>query len=135
MNTGRGLRGRALIVDNTDEVLLSLERLLGNAGFETRTTWSGHEALALMQSKPFDVLLVDDYLPDLHIAEFLKKVKLQARKPAVIVMTKGRPLPADLRRFKALGFGTIVDKLDPEQVRRALPVGVRTETVPRAHVN
>jgi CheY-like chemotaxis protein len=135
MNMGRGPNGRALIVDNSEEVLLSLEKLLGNAGFDTRTTWSGHEALALMQSKPFDVLLVDDYLPDLHIAEFLKKVKLQARKPAVIVMIKGRPQPADLRRFKSLGVDTIVDKMDPEQVRRALPAGVRTEAVPRAHLN
>ena len=68
MNSRRGARSRVLIVDNNEDVLNTLDKLLTEEGFDTRTTWSGHEALALIRSQPFDVLLVDDYLADLHEA-------------------------------------------------------------------
>ena len=48
MNSRRGARSRVLIVDNNDDVLNALDKLLTDEGFDTRTTWSGHEALALM---------------------------------------------------------------------------------------
>ena len=62
-------RNRILIVDNNEDCINALDKLLRGEGCETRSTWSGYEALALMQSQLFDVLLVDDYLADLHVAE------------------------------------------------------------------
>jgi len=135
MNSRRDSRSRVLIVDNNEDVLNALDKLLRDEGFDTRTTWSGHEALALMQSRSFDVLLVDDYLADLHVAEFLKRVKLQVKQPAVVVMQKGRPVPTDVRRYGSLGASAVVDKRDPEQVRRALAAGGWTQAPPKAQVN
>jgi CheY-like chemotaxis protein len=135
MNSRQGARNRVLIVDNNEVVLSSLDKLLKDEGFDTRTTWSGHEALALMQSHPFDVLLVDDYIADLHVAEFLKRVKLQVKQPAVVVMQKGQPAPTDVRRYGSLGASAVVDKRDPEQVRRALAAGGWMEAPPKARVN
>ena len=62
---------RVLIVDNNENVLGTLQRVLENTGFDTRTTWSGFEALDLLKTEDFQVLLVDDYLPDLHSSDFL----------------------------------------------------------------
>jgi CheY-like chemotaxis protein len=135
MNSRRDARSRVLIIDNDESVLSSLDKLLREEGFDTRTTWSGHEALALIQSHPFDLLLVDDYIADLHVAEFLKRVKLQVRQPAVIVMRKSKPGPADVRRYGSLGASAVVDKRDPEGVRRALAAAGWTETAPKAQVN
>jgi CheY-like chemotaxis protein len=67
-------RKKILIVDNNEPVRGTIERVLGTAGSDTRTTWSGREALELLGSEEFDVLLVDDYLPDLHCSEFLSRV-------------------------------------------------------------
>lgn len=135
MDSRRGARSRVLIVDNNEDVLNALDKLLRGEGLDTRTTWSGHEALALMQSHPFDVLLVDDYLADLHVAEFLKRVKLQARQPAVVVMQKSPPVPTDVRRYGSLGASAVVDKRDPEQVRRALAASGWSEAPPKPQVN
>ena len=131
----RDARSRVLIIDNNEDVLNALDKLLKEEGFDTCTTWSGHEALALIQSHPFDVLLVDDYIADLHVAEFLKRVKLQARQPSVVVMRKCKPGPTDVRRYGLLGASAVVDKRDPEQVRRALAAPGWTETTPKAQVN
>ena len=38
---------KILIVDDDEEVLIELERLLGGQGYSTATAWSGREALAL----------------------------------------------------------------------------------------
>jgi len=126
---------RALIVDNNEAVLDALDKLLRGQGFDTRTTWSGREALALMQSYPFDVLLVDDYLADLHVAEFLKRVRRQVRPPAVVVMQAAKPAPADLRHYGSLGARAVVDKRDPEQIRRALASGGWAGAAVKARVN
>jgi len=64
-----------LIVDNNEDALQMLQGVLESAGFDTETTWSGREALVLLESRGFDVLLVDDYLPDLHSNDFLNRVR------------------------------------------------------------
>jgi CheY-like chemotaxis protein len=82
---------RVLIVDNDEDILVTLQKVLENAGFDTRTTWSGHEALAALRSSDFDVLLVDDYLPDLHASDFLGRVGRLPIQPWIVVMQASKP--------------------------------------------
>ena len=120
MNGQQDRQSRILIVDNDDRALSSLETLVRKEGFDTRTTWSGREALALIESRPFDVVLVDDHLPDLYHGEFLKRASRRAAQLRIIVMHTGKPLPAAVRRHKVLGAVAVVDKTDPEQIRQVL---------------
>jgi DNA-binding NtrC family response regulator len=109
-----------LIVDNCDEILRSLQKEFHRAGFETRVTWSGHEALEWLKAGNIDVLVVDDYLPDLHYSDFLVRVgRLRSRRP-IIVMQDRAPTPADLRHYDSLGASLVVDKRFPERVRQAV---------------
>ena len=113
-----GGRKQVLIVDNDDRVLYSLEELVRSEGFDIRTTWSGREALALIQSQPFDLVLVDSHLPDIYYGEFLKLASRHTH--SIIVMQKGRPLPGSLRRHKTLGASAVVDKGDLKHLRQLL---------------
>lgn len=89
---GTHTRGRVLVVDNNQDVLTRLGKELTEAGYETTTTWSGVEALRLLEDRVFDSLLVDDYLPDLYIGEFLEKLSALPIRPRVFVM-QGRERP------------------------------------------
>ncbi len=60
MKTAR--KKRILIADCYVEVLLALGRMLENAGFDTTTAWTGREALSLIQSQTFDLVLVRETL-------------------------------------------------------------------------
>jgi two-component system, OmpR family, response regulator TctD len=111
-------RSQILIVENDEPVLHSLEALVQSEGFDVRTTWSGREALALIQSQPFDLVLVDSHLPDIYYGEFLRLASRHSR--SIIVMQRGRPLPGSLRRHKTLGAAAVVDKGDPRQLRQLL---------------
>jgi CheY-like chemotaxis protein len=55
---------RILIVDDDEDVLIALERLLESEGYNTATAWSGKEALDLSRKSKFDLLLVDEHLAD-----------------------------------------------------------------------
>jgi CheY-like chemotaxis protein len=113
-----GGRKHILIVENDDRVLDSLETLVRSEGFDLRTTWSGREALALLQSQPFDLVLVDSHLPDIYYGEFLRLASRHTR--SIVVMQAGRAQPSAVRRHKTLGAAAVVDKGDPRQLRQLL---------------
>jgi CheY-like chemotaxis protein len=109
-----------LIVDNDDRVLWRFQELLEDQGMITRATWSGHEALAMLQSVEFDVLLVDDYLPDVHSHDFLERVNRLPMHPPIIVMHSAPPTHCDLQSYASAGVEELVNKFDTENVCRAV---------------
>ncbi len=123
----RGSKKRVLIVDNNERVLWKLQALLEDAGCDTRTTWSGLEALGLLATKDFDVLLVDDYLPDLHSRDFLERVGRLPRQPWIVVMQCSAPRPGELRRYESLGAVAVVDKRELTKIREAIASQIGAE--------
>jgi CheY-like chemotaxis protein len=110
---------KVLIVESNDRMAEAFQRRLQEAGLDARTTWSGHEALALLQSNEFDVLLMDDYLPDLHATDFLERLSRLPLQPWVVVM-RGRLASASVRRYRELGASSVVNKADLAQVVQAV---------------
>lgn len=109
-----------LLVDNDDRVLGKYQQLLEDAGFNTTATWSGYEALGLLRSGVFDVLLVDDYLPDLHSHNFLEQVNRLPIQPSIVVMHSEMPKPDALHCYESLGVAQLVDKRNPVSVCQAV---------------
>lgn len=64
-----GARKQILILDQDENVLIELERLLQDEGFETTTTWSLKEAFHLLAVKEFDLFLLSDHLPEVSCSE------------------------------------------------------------------
>jgi len=116
---GLASRPKVLIVESNDLMAEAFQTRLQEAGFDARSTWSGHEALALLRSTEFDVLLMDNYLPDLHATDFLLRLNRLPLQPWVVVM-KGDAESAPLRRYRGLGASSIVSKRDTAQVLQAV---------------
>ena len=57
---------RVLVVDDEPSICRALALALTRCGYETLTAQSGDGALALLQSRRFDVLLLDFRIPDLR---------------------------------------------------------------------
>jgi len=70
---------KILIVDDDEQVLIELERLLESEGYSTSTAWCGHEALAYTEQIQFDVLLVDEDMT--HPECSALSVELKRRQP------------------------------------------------------
>jgi len=103
-------RKRILVADCHEDVLIILERLLEDAGFDTTTVWTAKEALKLADSHAFDLALVNEYLPDAECEDVLRALQRRGRTIPCIVMQPSAPEIVDFTRFEALGAKDIVCK-------------------------
>ncbi len=108
----RSPKKRILIVDDDKHALIALAALLEIEGFDTTPVWSGQDALEHLRSEHFDLVLLDDCLPDLNSSELLWEVQKMEVQPWVIVM-QAKPLTGAITRFTSLGACGLVGKWMP----------------------
>ena len=84
---------KILIVDDDEQVLIALERLLEGEGYSTATAWGGREALALSEKARFDLMLVDEHVGDVDFDALRKGLALRQPAACQLLMhtRKGRP--------------------------------------------
>ena len=81
---------KILIVDDDEDVLMALERLLEEEGYSTVTAWSGKEALALSDGTKFDLLLVDEHGADVNFDALIAELRARQPEALSLVMHSGR---------------------------------------------
>lgn len=112
---------KLLILDNDDQLNWSFQEMFARGGFDTHGTCSDQEALRLLGSgEEFDVVLIDNYLPDLHVGEFLERIARMPIQPRIVVMHRYSANRKELHHYHSLGVRAVVDKSDPIKVRAAV---------------
>ena len=106
----RTVRKKVLVADCHEEVLIILEKLLEDAGFDTTTVWTAQEVLNLAESKVFDIMVINEYLPDAECEELLRKLQSKGTPLACIVMQPSAPEITDVGILRALGAREVVCK-------------------------
>src|SRR5690348_10914774 len=106
-------RKTILIVDDDEQVLIDLERLLEDQGYDTTTAWSGREALQLLQSKSFDFVLLDGDLPDLSREELMRQAQQCSKSYWIVLQAQRRfrPESAATHAVCKQEHGAILSKL------------------------
>lgn len=95
---------RVLVVDDEPNIVLSLEFLMQQAGFEVSTAQDGETALQLVGQTPPDLLLLDISLPGISGFEVLEALRAQdafKKLPIVMLTAHGR----EVEREKGLALG------------------------------
>lgn len=95
---------KILVADDEPNIVLSLEFLMQQAGFEVRTVGDGDAALAAMEREAPDLVLLDVMMPKMDGYEVCQTIRQNpAWKNVRIVMltAKGR----DVEREKGLAMG------------------------------
>jgi CheY-like chemotaxis protein len=111
-------RPRVLVVDDDERMLIALQGLMEDAGYDTHTAWSGQEALRLLRQGHYDLVLLDDYLPGISTEEVLRQLQQMSTRTAVMIMQTAT-LPDYLAvRYARLGARYFVPKRDPQEVAR-----------------
>lgn len=114
-------RNRVLIVDSDEQVLIALERLLEDEGIDTTTTWSAQQAMDLLRSVRFDLLLMGDHLPDLTCEELLREIQRWGWPASILVMeSQGTRIPSSASYFASLGAAGTVRKRDFGEILRCI---------------
>lgn len=78
-----------LIIDYEEDVLIDLERLLEDEGFRTSTCWSEFDAIKALSKGSFDLVLVNEYMPNVNIEHFICRLHdLVGDVPCVVMRRK-----------------------------------------------
>lgn len=99
---------RALLVDDHEQNLTFLGKLLQTWGFEITTATSGVAGLALVEKEEFDVLLLDMMMPEMDGIEMASRVRSFSQVPMVLV-TSAR-LNGEKERARNAGFQKVLFK-------------------------
>jgi DNA-binding response OmpR family regulator len=76
-----------LVIDDDRAILRTFSRILQRAGFTTETAQNGKEALEKIQSRTFDVALIDVVLGDSNGLDLLPKIEENSSKTVKIMIT------------------------------------------------
>jgi CheY-like chemotaxis protein len=108
-----GQRKTILIVDDDEQVLIELERLLEDQGYSTTTAWSSGEALQALQSKSFDFVLLDGDLPNLTREELMRQARQCSKAYWIVLQPRSRFRPESVAANSVCKWehGAILSKL------------------------
>jgi DNA-binding response OmpR family regulator len=109
-------RKKILIVDNDEDVLIALERVMEETGYNTTTAWDLPEGLDLMTTSGFDLLLIGDHPPELNCERVLKLLRREDVKVPCIVMHTAARHPFSEPYLRFLGASGIACKWSAEEV-------------------
>ncbi len=95
---------KVLVVDDEPNIVLSLEFLMQQAGFDVTTAEDGEGALVEVEQSPPDLILLDISLPGISgfdVLEQLRQDPRHARLPIIMLTAHGR----EVEREKGLALG------------------------------
>ena len=123
---------RTLILDTDPEMLITLQHLLEEAEIDATITWDEAEACQLIETAPFDLILIGDHPPELNAEAIVDDLSLRGTCPPVLIL-RGTFGEEDAEYFRRLGALAVIPKRDPravlEQVTKALaPIQFNTNS-------
>lgn len=78
---------KVLVVDDEPAIVTLLEYNLKQANFEVQSATNGTDALSMIESHHYDIVLLDLMLPGMSGEEVLKRVRMDRNDTPVIVLT------------------------------------------------
>lgn len=112
---------RILIVDNDEEILVNLERVLEDQGYATATAINYQQALMLLSLRPFDLLVLDDHLSDRDSIEVVVDLRCSEMIPPFVVVTyHRRPSRGEQARLWTLGVSALINKLAYDELAQTV---------------
>ena len=95
---------RILVVDDEPNIVLSLEFLMSQAGFEVRTVGDGEAALEALAQAPADLVLLDINLPGISGYEVCQEIRANPRWAGIkVVMLTA--MGREMEREKGVAMG------------------------------
>ena len=96
-------RGSVLLVDDEPKIRQALSQALRDEGHEVNSTGSPQEALRLIGQRPFDLLVVDNLMPELSGLDLIREVVGTAKageRPQILMMTAHATVESAIEAMK-----------------------------------
>ena len=110
-STSSAGKGRILIVDDEPNIVISIDFLLRQAGYETQVAHSGEDALRIFQQDPPDLVVLDIMLPGMdgfEVCEWIREHPQWDQVRILLLTAKGRDV--EISKGFALGADAYITK-------------------------
>jgi DNA-binding NtrC family response regulator len=123
------LKARVLLVDDEADFLATLAQRLEMRGLKVKTAGSGEDALAVVESEDFDLIILDLSMPGIDGIETLKRIKANNPDVETIMLTgqgsvrtsiQAMKLGAEDFLQKPVNISELMDKISGAKDKRML---------------
>lgn len=113
-------KGKILVIDDEDIVLISCKRALMPEGYEVYVVKRGADGLKMLEDEAFDIVLTDLKMPDIDGIEILRLIKRKWTDVEVIIITGYQTLETGVKAIKLGAYDYIEKPFTPEQIISAI---------------
>jgi DNA-binding NtrC family response regulator len=120
-------RGSILLVDDEEKILKALGRALRDEGHEVVAATGAREAQRLLAARPFDLLVVDNRMPEktgLELIRELASTTAEGERPQIVMMTAHATVESAIEAMRLGAFDYLQKPFEVEELlvvaRRAL---------------
>ncbi len=117
---------KILIIDDEENFLTLLSKILGKEGYDVRTTTDGNQALGWFEQERFDLALVDIRMQPMDGLSVVERIKSLRPDTKVIMMTA---YPSEQTRTLAFLKGAAAYMVKPFNINELTQV-IRTQLLP-----
>jgi len=111
---------RLLIVDDELHVRESLSHWFTEDGYDVETANGGHEALAALGRKSFDVIISDIKMPGMDGLELQRRVHEKDPNVAIVLVTAYASVDTAVQALKEGAYDYLVKPFDPEELSKVV---------------
>ena len=118
-------RGSVLLVDDEETLARNLSRALRQEGHDVASATSASEAQRLLAGRTFDVLVVDNRMPDktgLELIRELAAVTPEAERPQILMMTAHATVESAIEAMKLGAFDYLQKPFEVEELAVAVAI-------------
>jgi two-component system KDP operon response regulator KdpE len=121
-----GTSSRILLVDDEASIQRAIAPLLQSRGYEIEIAASGAAALAAVDARPPDLIVLDLGLPDLDGTEVCSRVRKKTAAPIIVLSARG----SEVDKVRALDLGAddyVTKPFGPEELLARIRVALRRQ--------
>ena len=103
---------KVLLVDDEQDFLKLMSKLITSWGYEVVAASGGQEALEMCVNQRPDVLILDYLMPDINGVELLRKMRSSGIRAPAIIFTANPTIKA-MEESKRLSITAFIPKISP----------------------
>ena len=111
---------RILVVDDEENMLRLLKRVLDKEGYVVRTAESGSVAIRLMREEEFDLIISDLVMPVLGGLDLMREAKARQHDVPFILITAHGTIGSAVEAMKAGAFDYLTKPAGKDEILRAV---------------
>lgn len=123
--------GRILLVDDDDSVRITIQAILEADGYDVTAVGHGLDALALLQTSPYDLVLTDLRMEDVDGLMVLAEVQRVAPETVTIMLTGYASLESAVQSLQHGAYAYLIKPCNVEELQATISRGLERRRLTR----